>query len=353
VAFNQFDAMAALKNKQELAAWKTVPDKVAELVPLAFSVKVAHARAASKADLLLISAASWRPGSSEVTVHTDTELTAAQRDKYAKEMPADAVVKFSTAAPDISKDVVVNQSKWPSFGQVWDQSNSAIGGPTPLSHAIVSGLMLGGLGYGAGTLAEQIIPERFMAPGSLRNSFGIMGLLGGAGIGAMNAGETARQLNINYLPAWVTSNNTPIPPKFGKKYEEKTGSFWNTFNQGGNTNIGKPYIPVDAFNRATWADASKNYDQSSFINHTSPEIAAATTGIMSGIKAQTGSGIVSPSTVIRGLASAGVGLGVATLAGKTIGALAGLTPVAQEKIQDIGLWGGMLHSVIPPVLGWR
>lgn len=353
MAFNKFDAMAALKNKQELAKWQSVPDRVAELVPLAFSVKVAHCRAASKADLLLISAASWRPGSPEVTVHTDTELSAHQRDKYAKEMPADAVVKFSTEAPDITQHILIKQAKWPSLGQVWDTSNAAIGGPTPLSHAIVSGLMLGGLGYGAGTLAEQIIPERFVNPGSLRNSLGIMGLLGGAGIGAMNAGETARQLNIGYFPAWITSNKTPIPPKYGKKYEEKQSNFWNTFNGGNNTNIGKPYIPVDAFNRATWADASKNYDQSSFVNHTSPEIAAATTGIMSGIKAQTGSGIVSPSTVIRGLASAGVGLGVATMAGKTIGALAGLTPVAQEKIQDIGLWGGMLHAVIPPVLGWR
>ncbi len=345
--------MTALKNTQELAAWKVVPARVAELVPLAFSVKVAHCRAASKSDLLLISAASWRPGSAEVTIHTDEELSAKQREKYAQEMPHDAVVKFSNAAPDISQNIVVKQAKWPSFGQVWDYSNSAIGGPTPLSHAIVSGLMLGGLGYGAGTLAEQIIPERFLSPGSLRNSLGIMGLLTGAGIGAVNAGETSRQLNKGYFPSWITSNKTPIPPKYGKKYEEKTSNFWNTFNRGNNTNIGKPIIPVDAFNRATWADASKNYDQSSFINHTSPQIAAATTGIMSGIKAQTGSGVISPSTVIRGLASAGVGLGVATMAGKTIGALAGLTPVAQEKIQDMGLWGGMLHSVIPPVLGLR
>lgn len=328
--------------------WQGVPTRVATLVPLAFSVKVAHEKAAVASDLLLTTSASWKPGTHEVTVHVDELPTARQQRNYKQAMAHDAVINFTTDPADVNSSVLVKLAKYvPSVGQVWNTANAAIGGPTPLSHSIVAGLMLGGLGYGTGTLAEQVIPERFIEPGSLRNSLGLAGLLAGAGIGAMNAGETARQLDINYLPALVTDVNTPIPPK----YIQKKSSFFaqNSFN----TNIGKPYIPVDAFNRATWADASKNYDQSSFITHTHPQIAAATTGIMSGIKAQTGSGIISPSTVIRGLASAGVGLGVATMAGKTIGALAGLTPFAQEKVQDMGLWGGMLHSVIPPVLGWR
>lgn len=336
-------------NIKNFAEWQAVPDRVERLVPLAFSVKVAHDKAAVAADLLLTTSASWKPGTHEVTVHVDELPSERQQARYKKAMAPDAIVRFSREPATVTTSILVKCAKYiPSVGQVWDGANSMLGGPTPLSNAIVSGLMLGGLGYGAGTLAEQIVPERFLNPGSLRNSLGIMGLLAGAGVGAMNAGETSRRLGVNYLPAWVTSNNTPLPPQA----VEKNADFGGWFGKG-NTNIGKPYIPVDAFNRATWADASKNYDQSSFIEHTHPQIAAATTGIMSGIKAQTGSNIISPSTVIKGLASAGVGLGVATLAGKTIGALAGLTPVAQEKIQDIGLWGGMLHSVIPPVLGWR
>lgn len=332
----------------EFKAWQNVPDTVAALMRPAFSVKVAHDKAAVVADLLLISSASWRPGTHEVTVHVDEMPTESQRRKYAEAMPADAIVKFETTAPSIEHGVVVKRAKF-SLGQTWDYTNKALGGPNPLSNAIVSGLLLGGLGYGAGTLAEQVIPERFLEPGALRKPLGLAGLLAGAGIGALNAGELSRQLNIGYFPAWVTNSNTPVPPKYG----EKISSFGGFFGNSDPTNIGKPYIPVDAFNRATWADASKNYDQTSFVTHTSPQVAAATTGIMSGIKQQTGSSIISPGTVIRGLASAGVGLGVATVAGKTIGALAGLTPVAQEKIQDMGLWGGMLHAVIPPVLGWR
>lgn len=340
------------KTATDFNAWKKVPDLVSALIRPAFSVKVAHIKAANAADLLLISAASWKPGTYEVTVHTDEEITPAQRDRYLSAMAPDAVVKFSHELPTFSNDIVVARPKFATgVANAWDSANTAIGGPNPLSHAIVSSLLLGGLGYGAGTLAEQIVPERFVAPGGLRKTLGIAGLLTGLGVGAMNAGETSRQLGIGYWPAWVTSNNTPIPKQYTPA--NKQANFWGQPQGFGNTNLGKPYIPVDAFNRATWADASKNYDQNSFGGHTSPQIAAATTGIMSGIKTQTGSGIISPGTVIRGLASAGVGLGVATLAGKTIGALAGLTPVAQEKIQDMGLWGGMLHSVIPPVLGWR
>lgn len=340
------------KTATDFNAWKKVPELVSALIRPAFSVKVAHMKAANAADLLLTATAAWRPGTHELTLHTDDQISASQRDRYLRAMAPDAVVKFSNEMPRSGEVIVVSRPKFAaSVGGAWDSANSALGGPNPLSNAIVSGLLLGGLGYGAGTLAEQVVPERFVSPGSLRKTLGLTGVLSGLGIGALNAGETSRQLNIGYWPAWLTSNNTQIPAKYMPA--DKQANFMGFGGMGSNTNIGKPYIPVDAFNRATWADASKNYDQSSFVDHTSPQVAAATTGIMSGIKAQTGSGIISPSTVIRGLASAGVGLGVATLAGKTIGALAGLTPVAQEKIQDMGLWGGMLHSVIPPVLGWR
>jgi hypothetical protein len=74
---------------------------------------------------------------------------------------------------------------------------------------------------------------------------------------------------------------------------------------------------------------------------------------MSGIASQARSPIISPATVINGLASAGVGMVTANIAGRTLGALAGLSQPAQEKIQDIGLWGGMLHTVIPPLFGQR
>lgn len=333
----------------EFAAWQQVPAQVSALLPAALVVKRANDIAIDAAGLFPASAASWVPGTRQVVVHVDELPASKQIDIYRQKMGNDYSVEFSTELPHVDTAILIKRAAWfPRTGQAWDYSNKAFGGPSPLSNAIVSSLLLGGLGYGAGTLAEQLFPENFLERGRLRKPLAIMGALGGLGIGAANAGATYRELPDNgYWRAWITKNDTPVPPKI------KQGSDFTFAGNFTPTGISKPYIPVDAFNRATWADASKNYDQSSFVNHTSPQVAAATTGILSGIKQQTGSSIISPSTVIKGLASAGVGLATATLAGKTIGALAGLTPAAQENVQNMGLWGGMLHAVIPPALGWR
>jgi hypothetical protein len=61
-----------------------------------------------------------------------------------------------------------------------------------------------------------------------------------------------------------------------------------------------------------------------------------------------------PATGLGGAGGyVGDGLTTTNLAGRTLGALAGLTPAAQEKVQDLGLWGGMLNTVIPPIFGSR
>jgi hypothetical protein len=56
---------------------------------------------------------------------------------------------------------------------------------------------------------------------------------------------------------------------------------------------------------------------------------------------------------VRGLATAGVDLATARVAGSVLGALGGLTPEAQNKIQDMGLWGGLIRGVTGSVLGLR
>lgn len=328
------------------ALWQQVPQRVADLTPKAIKAGRAHSKAAEVAGLLATSAASWAPDTDTITVHTAELPTRNQQAMYRRKIASDYTVEFSCELPTVETAVLVKKAVWfPNVNAGWRYANNALGGPTPLSNAIVTGLALGGLGYGAGALAEQVVPERFLERGSLRKPLAMLGALGGFGTAAIQASATSKLYPENgYWKAWLTDNRTePLttPPSGEKASEFKSM-----------TGIYKPYIPVDAFNRATWADASKNYDQSSYANHTSPQIAAATTGIMSGIKQQTGDNLISPYTVIRGLASAGIGLAAATIAGKTIGALGGLTPVAQENIQNMGLWGGLLHAVIPPLLRW-
>lgn len=330
-----------------LADWRSVPERVTKLVPAALALRAAHDKAAAATGLLQLAAISWEPESAQVFVHTAAPQSEYTKTAYSKKLGGD--VTFTT--DDIPSDHVVvklAETWFPNVGATWRGANQAFGGPTPLSNAIVSGLALGGLGYGAGTLIENIFPERYLERGSLRKPLAVLGGLGGLGIGAMNAQALANipELNKNFWQSWlVNTAKTKLPPK-----EEKTAGFFGT-------GLNAPTIKVDAFNRAVWADSSRGFDQTGIIDgiggFTAPSVAAATTGIVSGVAAKSRSSIISPSQVIHGLASAGVGLGVASVAGRTMGALAGLTPQAQEKIQDIGLWGGMLNSVIPPIFGSR
>lgn len=307
------------------------------LVPAAYALKLLHNKTASETGLLPIASVSWFPEAHKIVVSTPEPLPTRLKTAYANTLNADCGIEFSQTVPDISDAIAIKRADMHGVGSAWSGANRLIGGPTPLSNAIVSGLLLGGLGYGAGVLAENVLPERYFEPGKLRKPLGVAGLLAGLGVGHIGASGTAKALDQGYLKSWVTNNKTPLP-------EPKTAA--------SQTGLFAPIIPVDAFNRAVWADASTGYNQTGIVpGHTSPQIAAATSGIMRGVASQMRSPIVSPANVINTLASAGVGLATANVAGRTIGALAGMTPLAQEKIQDTGLWAGMLHAVIPPVFG--
>jgi hypothetical protein len=326
-----------------IAEWQKVPERVQTLLPAAYALKLLHNKVASDTGLLQIASVSWFPEAATIVVSTPEPLTTRIKTAYANTLNAGCGIEFSQTVPDIGVAIAIKRANAHGVGKAWNTANNAIGGPTPLSNALVSGLLLGGLGYGAGTLAENVLPAQYFEPGRLRKPLGVAGLLAGLGIGHIGASGTARALNQGYMKSWVTSNNTEIPETAAAKV---------AFAPGLHTGLYAPTIPVDAFNRAVWADSSTGYNQTGIVpGHTSPQIAAATTGIMRGVASQTRSPIVSPANVINTLASAGVGLATANIAGRTLGALAGLTPAAQTKIQDAGLWAGMLHSVIPPVFG--
>mgnify|MGYP006275586449 CR=1 FL=1 len=109
-------------------------------------------------------------------------------------------------------------------------------------------------------------------------------------------------------------------------------------------------VSVPQFNQAAWQDVNMGMHRG-FQTHTPPQFAAATTGLMSGISSNMNSPIIRPIDVVRGIASAGVGLATATVAGKALSALAGLTPEGQNKLQEMGLWGGMMHAIVPSLFG--
>lgn len=338
-----------------LTPWQAVPGRVAELLPQAWQIKIAHTQAALNADLLAHTYATWRPTDNVVTVYSADTPSTAQQTKYAEKL-AGPHVFVALAQPDWESEVLVKRAGLPWIAPAFDYAQKAMGGATPLTNALLTSLTAGGLGYGAGALMENLFPERYMERGKLRRTLGTLGVLGGIGYGAMGARVNSRANDKSFWQGWTIPNDS-VPkykmPKFNVKMGyDMTPEGWLNPATHGNSGIFAPSVDVQRMNEAIWRDAQKGM-YNGFRQHTPPAYAATASGFMSGLSAGTGSPIISPATVVNGIASAGVGLATATVAGKALSALAGLTPMAQEKIQDMGLWGGMMHAIVPAMMGLR
>lgn len=101
--------------------------------------------------------------------------------------------------------------------------------------------------------------------------------------------------------------------------------------------FGLPPINVNDFNQQIWADASRG--------QTPMQSAGFVTNTLNQTSDNVGSNWVTPGQVINTMVNAGIGYGTAWLAGKTLGALAGVSPQTQEKLQEIGTWGGMMQGI--------
>lgn len=364
-----------------LPDWERVPAVVATLLPVVLRLQKNHTKTASNFGLLAHTAATWVADREELRIYPAFNVPDRVQSAYKAAMSNTGIAHTffvpQKAAPDWAREVLIKRGAlFPAVGHAWDFANTALGGSRPLSNAIVSGLALSGLGYGAGTLLEHLFPERYVERGKLRKTLATAGALGGLGFGAANAYANARATNSPYWKGWVIPNDSPVVVSRRPSQQILSNPRPQTTTVADNTNpfqqdekyaafqsgLYAPSIPVDAFNNVVWNDVRKGSNMSNPYGtrspwgsndqpmHTPPALASATTGLVSGFGAMTGSPIISPATVISGLASAGVGLATANIAGRALGALAGLTPEAQNKLQDMGLWAGMLHAVVPPVL---
>lgn len=349
----------------DIKPWQDVPDRVAQLLPVAAKLRVAHEKAALAADILPIGMATWNPDINGLTLYTRKPLSKQALSVYENSI-YDGDLNFAAlcnAEPNWDEEILIKRgTAIPGIKHVFEGGQSLLGGPTPLANGIVSGLLLGGLGYGTGALAEQLFPARYLERGKLRRTLGLLGAGTGLGVGALNAYANARALKQPYLKSLITNNKTPVVYPFEREMGEKASNFGFGMDTG--TGYGfnpasppmyQPSISVPQFNTALWRDVNRGMinPHGPYGNYTPPPVAAATTGLMSGISTGVGSPIIRPIDVVRGIASAGVGLATANLAGKTLSALAGLTPEAQNKLQDMGLWAGMLTAVVPPLFGRR
>jgi hypothetical protein len=345
----------------DINAWHEVPGRVAKLLPEAAKVRVAHEKAALAANILPLVVATWEPETGSVYVYADKPVSEKAARTYcdAFELPTQSIIfPKDLNRADAAAEILIKQGSFavPGVKQVWNLSNKATLGPTPMTNGIVSALLLSGLGYGAGTLAENLFPDRHRERGKLRRRLGLAGALGGAGIGALNAYATSRALKQPYLKSLVTSNNTPVVYPFEKE-SYTVGYGYNPADPMVPDAIGinQPSINVPQFNTLMWRDVHKGMinPYGPYGSHTPPPIAAAATGMTSGLSAGLGSSIIRPADMVQGFVAAGMSPQSANLAGRTLGALASLSPASQYHLQNMGLWGGMVTAVVPPMFTGR
>lgn len=256
--------------------------------------------------------------------------------------------------------------------------NQLFGGPSPLAAAIASGLVGAGLGYGAGALGENLLPESDFRRGRLRKTLATIGALTAASPAALwGATSYAHHPETPGPQALISgwpfrpedSKDSPIEidvdPDDGEQHAKsdklneilekatkklasdcaklrvkdrlyKSAQLNNVFDGG--TGLAElanmPMIHRDQFGRAVWQDSN-----------TPIPIRAATTGLVNAASYMNdNSPFVSPWDVAR-VTAGGAARGM--LVGKTLGVLAGLKPESQDRLQRAGVWGGMLQSVIP------
>lgn len=196
--------------------------------------------------------------------------------------------------------------------------NAWRGGPRPLTNLLV-GAGLGSLGgYGVGRLAEELLPGRYFTPGAVRRR----GALLGAALGSV-------------VPLWQASDNVRRTGELSSVLDP-----WPPEVVKGSADLFDPVIAREEFNRAVWADPN-----------TPPPLRAATAGLVEAASSIRGSDLISPWDVGKIAVGAGAGLISGVIAGKALGLLAGLTPEAQQGVQRVGLWAGLLKSTVPQALG--
>ena len=223
--------------------------------------------------------------------------------------------------------------------------NRLFGGPSPLAAGLSGGLLGAGLGYGAGWLGEQFLPKEHFNKGRLRKALAILGGLGGAapgiawGISSAHSNPERPGMGA-FLHGWPMRDQDM--PKEGSVDEahaalmEITGEK-SALAVGRAGAFGLPPIDVDAFNRVVWQDPQ-----------TPMAVRAATTGLTeSASMLRDGADLISPADVGRIAAGMGSGWVSGMLVGKALGALAGLKPETQQKLQQTGMWAGALTNVIP------
>ena len=264
--------------------------------------------------------------------------------------------------------ILVKQADAPlkPLANVYDWPGSVLGGPNALTRTLTGAALGSAMGYGGGWLMEHLFPDKYIDRGKLRRNLAILGGLSGGAIPAYFFGRPA--VAQDGMAGWTktSADYSTVPAPFRAiigtdeqparqtrpgvlkaaldrlqvNEEELVDECLEkaAISAGG---AFLPRIPVDQWNNVMLRAPG-----------VSPPIRAAAAGLVNAAAASHGGAkLVSPFDVGRIAMGMGSGAVSGMLVGKTIGALAGLAPDAQDAVFKAGVGAGLLANVVPLAFG--
>jgi len=257
-----------------------------------------------------------------------------------------------------------NILRWTGFAS--DAPGSIPFWPSPVAAMLATGLLGGGLGYGAGVLGSFLAPAHWDRK-RMRRNWGLLGALAGITPGAIWAihnlshGKSILDgfpLNTPPVgapggPPEVQMQEKPLDLHTKKGMSLLDGlekqavlndleeSYWWT-------GASRPRINVPEFQRTVWRDP--------FVaGPLSPQEQALATGLVGSAAALAGGSqpakTITPVDIAKVTAGMGTGYLSGLLAGKVIGALTGMPEKDQDMFKQTGMWAGALSKILPIAFG--
>ena len=225
------------------------------------------------------------------------------------------------------------------------------GWPSPAAAMLATGMLGAGAGYGAGWLAEKVLPEKWER-GKLRRSLALLGGLGGTAMATPWMATNAAH-DRSVFSGWPY--DTPPFQRTPGGVEEMPASVMPklvsaSYGDPDEDTIELPIIPVDDFNDTVLRDPR-------VAPLLSPQTQAAAAGLILGAAHLAGglrpATLISPWDVARMTAGMGTGYLSGVVVGKVLGALMGMPGETQDMLKRTGMFAGAITNIIPMAFGGK
>jgi len=299
----------------------------------------------------------WKPETGEFSVRVTGRRQREKRAFYSQELYASGNLPFSSFRDDTNEENgwVLLQHPY-SYRPAEQLKKYASFIDTPAKLSLTGALLGGGALFGKSLYDTWDLPVPFKY--KLRHALkptliaGGVGLLPGLAAGALHSYQTrpvledgtrARRPEVGFFRAMGMTEDElkDASPTYAvkKEVEEARRQAFGKraeVNAFGALERDASLINVDTFNRAIWDDTQSGWIQ--------PDNALLVSSTLEASRPNN-SPFTTPTAVMGTLVNAGIGWATSAVVGKTLGALSILSPAGEQKLREIGTWGGIIDGL--------